>query len=165
MSKAFTRESDDAPDLPSPARPRSVLPAGAKNYLTPTGAARLREELDRLTQAVPANGDRGRRGVEADPRIAQLEETLRTATVVPAPPPPWDQVLFGATVTIREKDGGEDTFQIVGADESDPAQDRISWLSPIASALLNARLGERVHIRVPDGEREVEVIAIRYEET
>ena len=158
MSKAFTRESDDAGDAPLPARPLALVPPGAKNYLTPDGAARLREELAQLT-ARPAPRPAG-----VEQRLAQLAECLRTAEVVPPPPPPWDAVRFGATVTFREADGTEDTFRIVGAAEADPARDSVSWLAPVAKSLMNARLGERVRLRVPVGEREVEVTAIRYGE-
>jgi len=170
VSKAFTRESDDAPERPAPARPMAALPPGAKNLLTPDGAVRLREELDRLMKeqrpALAAEAqipDTKRQLGALDHRIAHLEQCLHTATVVPPPDPPWDHVRFGAHVTIRERDGREDNFRIVGVEEADPAEDRISCLSPIATALLHARLGQRLRIRIPAGEREVEIVAIRYE--
>ena len=79
------------------------------------------------------------------------------------PAPPHDQVRFGATVTVREPDGEESRYRIVGADETDIDRGWVSWLSPIAKALLNARLGERVRLRLPGGERELEITGITYE--
>lgn len=170
MSKAFTRESDDAPELPSPARPASLLPPGARNYLTPDGARRLRDELDWLAQRErPAlmltaeSADSKEKLVALNRRIAQLEESLRTAVIVPPPEPPWNQVRFGATVTVRDREGVEERFRIVGVDETDLDRDWVSWLSPIAKALLNARIGQRVRFRVPAGEREVEITEVSYE--
>src|SRR4030095_7244224 len=164
MSKAFTRASDDAPDLPLPVRPLSALPPGAKNYLTPVGVQHLREELERLAQGerpgltgATDDADAKRALAALDWRIAQLEESLRTAVIVPPPEPPWDQVRFGATVTVRDRAGIEDRFRIVGLDETDLDRDGVSWIPPIAKALLNARIGQRVRFRVPAGEREVEI--------
>ncbi len=173
MSKAFTRESDDAPELPvRPLRP-SPLPPGAKNYLTPDGAARLRAELELLLQkerprAVPdsetvANPDARRRLQAPVVRIVELQRTLHTAVVVPAPAPPHEQVRFGATVLVRERNGEETRYRIVGVDETDIDRGWVSWLSPIAKALLNARLGQRVRFQFPSGEAELEIVDIRYE--
>src|SRR6267143_7008416 len=110
MSKAFTRESDDTDDSPLLARQPVALPPGAKNYLTADGAERLREELARLTNverpklASSADVIEGRRQLQLlNQRIGHLEQSLRTATIVPPPPQPWDQVRFGATVTVREQ--------------------------------------------------------------
>ena len=170
MSKAFTRESDDAPDLPLPVRPLSALPPGARNYLTPVGAQHLREELERLAQGerpglagATDDADAKRALAALDRRIAQLEESLRTAVIVPPPEPPWDQVRFGATVTVRDREGVEDRFRIVGVGETDLDRDWVSWISPIAKALLNARIGQSVRFRVPAGEREVEITEVTYE--
>jgi transcription elongation factor GreB len=156
MSKAFTRESDDAPDVPA-MRPVSTLPPGVKNYITASGAERLREELAALLKAERP------RAASVDQRIAQLEAALRSATMVPVPAEPWDEVRFGATVTVRDGAGEETRYRIVGVDEADVDRDWVSWRSPIAAALLNARIGQRVRFRVPAGERELEVVAIAYE--
>jgi transcription elongation factor GreB len=167
MSKAFTRESDDAPDPPVAPR-RSSLPPGTKNYLTPDGERRLREELDRLTQERPRLA-----GMTADPetmprlqgmdqRIAELQQSLGSAVVVPPPAVPEDRVRFGATVTVRER-GGETRYRIVGVDEADFDRGWVSWLSPIAKALLNARRGQRVLFKFPSGEEELEILEIGYE--
>jgi transcription elongation factor GreB len=157
MSKAFTRESDDAPDLPAPIRPITPLPPGVKNYITAEGARKLRDELDRLTRA-----ERPRPGA-VDQRIAQLEAALNSAVVVPVPEKPWEEVRFGATVTVRDQSGEEERYRIVGLDEADVDRDWVSWRSPIAAALLNGRIGQRVRFRVPAGERDLEIVAIAYE--
>src|SRR5436190_3981213 len=109
MSKAFTRESDDAPDLPVLPRPTPALPPGAKNYLTAGGARRLREELNRLLQeerprlASTADDTEARRSLQMlDQRIYRLQQSLHSAIVVPPPAEPNDTVRFGATVTVRE---------------------------------------------------------------
>jgi transcription elongation factor GreB len=170
MSKAFTRESDDTPDPPVRPRRASPLPPGARNYLTPDGAARLRHELERLTQherpklaATPPDDHTRRRLQELDARMAELQHSLSTAVVAPPPAPPYEQVRFGATVAVRERDGAETRYRIVGVDETDLDRDWVSWLSPIARVLLNARVGQRVRLKLPAGERELEIVGIAYE--
>jgi transcription elongation factor GreB len=172
MSKAFTRESDDAPDEGISPRPSSALPPGAKNYMTPDGAARFRAELYRLqneerpsSAAEPDGDERKRKLQRLDQRIQQLEDSLRSAVVTPPPTTPEDrrQVSFGASVTVRRKDG-EISYRIVGVDEADPDRGWVSWPSPIARALLQARLGERVSFKFPSGEETLEIVAISYEE-
>lgn len=169
MSKAFTRESDDAPEIPMRPRRASPLPPGAKNYLTASGAQRLRDELNQLEQvrrpdAGPSSDEEGLRQFQAaEERIEYLRESLRTAVVVAPPAVQEEVVRFGATVTIRERSGEETRYRIVGVDETDVYRDWISWLSPIARALLNARLRQSVRIKLPAGEKELEIVAIRYE--
>lgn len=170
MSKAFTRESDDLPESPLVARLPSHLPPGAKNYLTPGGAERMREELDRLTHverpktASEANLGKPDRNVQAlEQRIRQLEQSLQTAEIVVPPSMPWDQVRFGATVTVRDRAGNESQYRIVGVDETDLDRGWVSWLSPVARALLKARLGERVRFHFPAGEEQLEIANITYE--
>ena len=164
MSKAFTREDDDVPERPVLPRSAPALPPGAKNYLTPDGERRLRAELERLLQATqsglgtgsdPSADDRG--------RMAQLEACLGSAVVVAPPPGPWEQVRFGATVTVRDASGMETRYRIVGVDEMDVDRDWVSWVSPIARALMNARLGQRVRLKFPGGEQAVEIVGIAYE--
>ena len=164
MSKAFTREDDDTPERPLIRRAASALPPGTKNYLTPDGERRLRVELERLVErsrvaASPEEGDL--RAVQE--RIVHLEQSLRTAVVVPPPAATENRVRFGATVTVRESGGEEARYRIVGVDEADVDRDWVSWLSPIAKALLNARVGQRVKFKFPSGEKELEVVAIAYE--
>lgn len=170
MSKAFTRESDDAPEPPTRLRPLSPLPPGAKNYLTATGARRLEAELDRLAQierpklaATTDDPDARRRLQILDEQIRHLHQSLSTAVVVPPPSAPWEQVRFGATVTVRSAGGGETRYRIVGIDETDVDRSWVSWLSPIARAILNARLGQRVHFKFPSGEEQLEIVSIEYE--
>jgi len=88
---------------------------------------------------------------------------LQSAVIVEPSPKPWDQVRFGATVTVRENDGTESRYRIVGADEADPDRDWVSCCSPLARALLNARLGERVRVRAPAGEQQLEIVGITYQ--
>ena len=170
MSKAFTREADDAPEPPARLPQSNRLPAGAKNYFTPDGAARLQAELDQLTQVerpkfsgVTHETMARQRLQSLEQRIHHLRESLATAVVVSAPRPPWEQVRFGATVLVHGSRSGETRYRIVGADETDLDRDWVSWLSPIARALINARVGQRIHFHFPSGEEELEVVSIQYE--
>ena len=181
MNKAFTKESDG--DDEETLAPVLELPPGTRNYLTPGGHSRIREELDHLLrsdrpQVVDAvhwaalNGDRSENGDyiygkrrlrEIDRRIRFLTRRLDLAEVVdPARQVNVDQVFFGATVTICDEQGLERTYQIVGVDETDSARGRISWISPLARALLKAREGDAVRFQSPAGWREVEVVRIDY---
>ena len=180
MNKAFTKETDhdedDGPALPP-------IPAGGKNYITPQGYARLRTELlqlmdeerPRVVEVVhwaASNGDRSENGDylygkkrlrEIDRRIRFLTKRLEVAEVVdPAVHHGKDQVFFGATVTYVQDDGIEQTVTIVGVDEADSSQGRVSWISPIARALLTAREGSEVLLRTPAGTRTLDIISVRY---
>lgn len=170
MSKAFTRESDDAPDEPMVARLAPTLPPGAKNYLTPDGARRLREELNQLLEverpkiaASPDKADAGRQLQVLDQRIRHLQQSLETAVVTGPPAATEDRIRFGATVTVRERSGVEAQYRIVGVDETDTDRGWVSWLSPIARALLNARRGQKVRLKLPSGDEELEIIGLAYE--
>lgn len=126
----------------------------------------MREELERLTHVErpdmdPNNSSRQDQVLEQ--RIRQLEENLQTAEIVEPPAAPWDQVRFGATVTVRDRAGNESQYRIVGVDETDIDRGWVSWLSPIARALLKAKLGERVRFRFPAGEEQLEIVGITYE--
>lgn len=168
MSKAFTRESDDAPEGPVLPPLRSALPPGAKNYLTIDGAQRLQTELDalmkqrlELTSVPDAPGSKS--AVQPlDQRIFRLQQSLESAVVTPAPQPPWEQVRFGATVSVRNERGEVSRYRVVGVDETDVDRGWVSWLSPIAKALLNARLGQKVRFQFPAGETQLEVTHITY---
>jgi transcription elongation factor GreB len=180
MSKAFVKETDDEPDLPDEA---PQLPSGLKNYMTPDGHRHMQEELRRLlredrpkTVEVVAwaadNGDRSENGDylygkkrlrEIDRRIRFLSKRLETALVVdPAAQKNRDQVFFGATVTYANEAGAEKTVTIVGIDEADSDQGRVSWISPVARALLKAQEGDVVELRTPSGIERIEVLEIRY---
>jgi transcription elongation factor GreB len=169
MSRAFVRESD-FPQLPELPPQPSPLPPGARNFLTPQGAARLRAELAQRTDlerpklvAAPGDDIDAKRELQIlDQRIRYLQESLRTAEIVPPPEGQADAVKFGATVTVH--DGRETArYRIVGVDETDLDRGWVSWLSPIARALLNAKVGDRVRFKAPAGERVLEIRHIEYE--
>lgn len=181
MSKAFTKESsgdEDDDDIALPA-----LPAGGKNYVTPEGYKRLREELMSLLDVerpkivevvswAAKNGDRSENGDylygkkrlrEIDRRIRFLTKRLDIAEVAdPSVHHGRDQVFFGATVTYENSRGEERTITIKGIDETDNLQGEVSWVSPIARALLKARVGDEVSLMTPGGLEKLEVVEVRY---
>lgn len=182
MSKAFTRESDHDDDA-DVATPAVDLPRHAPNYITPEGHARLHQELDHLIRTerpsvvetvawAASNGDRSENGDyiygkrrlrEIDRRIRFLTKRLEAAQVVdPLQQTGNDQIFFGATVTVRDEQGKRHTYQIVGVDETDLSKGRISWVSPMARALIKAREGDTISFRSPSGQRQLEVEAVRY---
>jgi transcription elongation factor GreB len=165
MSKAFTREADEEHE-DAPARPLGAeLPPGVPNYMTPEGAARLREDLHRLTQVdrpeLVTTGD-GRALRELDRRIAFLGRRLELLEVVDPASQPAGRVLFGATVVVRAEDGAERRYRVVGVDEADPRRGDVSWRSPIAAALLGAEADDVVTVRSPRGAEELEVMTVSY---
>ena len=181
MSKAFTREQDSNDD--EEAMPTLELPPGVKNYLTPGGYRRLQDEADHLWKVerpalvktitwAASNGDRSENGDyiygkkrlrEIDRRVRFLRKRLELAEVVdPAQRGECDQVFFGATVTVSDANGVENTYSIVGVDEADVASGRISWISPLARTLLKLREGEVAALRTPTGITELEVVEIKY---
>ena len=179
MSKAFTRETDAEDDedvLPA-------LPAGGRNYITPQGYARLRAELLHLIDEerpkvvevvhwAASNGDRSENGDylygkkrlrEIDRRIRFLTKRLEIAEVAdPSLHHGHAQVFFGATVTYADPAGEERTITIVGIDEADSLKGQVSWISPIARALLKAQEGDVVRLVTPSGAQEIEVLEVRY---
>lgn len=170
MSKAFTREENDGPDIPDLPPPVSILPEGARNYITAAGATNLRRDLAELVnEKRPAlagatdDPEAKRQLAGLDQRIFQLEQSLQSAEVITPPEGDPDTVRFGATVTVRDRSGEESTYRIVGVDETDFDRGWVSWQSPIARALLNARRGARVPFHFPSGEEELEIIALTYE--
>jgi transcription elongation factor GreB len=170
MSKAFTRDENEGPEIPDVPPPASVLAPGAKNYITPGGAQKLREELQRLVEITRPelveareDPDAKRQLARLDQRIMQLEASLQSAEIVEPPTGPADVVRFGACVTVRESDGSETSYQIVGMDETEADENRVSWMSPIAKALLNRKRGERIRFKFPSGEELLEIIDISYE--
>jgi transcription elongation factor GreB len=167
----------DAPD------DSSALPAGAKNYVTPLGFQRLRDELQRLMRVerpkvvdivawAAGNGDRSENGDyiygkrrlrEIDGRIRFLSKRLDIAEIVdPARQQKQDQVFFGATVTYVDPRGAEKTVTIVGVDEADLDEGKVSWASPLAKAMARARAGDAVELRTPGGVELIEVLKIHY---
>jgi len=179
MSKAFVKENGHDEDDVEPAQ--SALPPGGKNYITPEGYGRLDAELRQLVELerpevvktvawAASNGDRSENGDylygkkrlrEIDRRVRFLIKRLEAAEVVRSSGRDTDQVFFGAAVRIRGKEG-EKQIRIVGVDEVDPARGDVSWISPIARALLKAREGDTVTLRSPAGEEPIEVIEVSY---
>jgi transcription elongation factor GreB len=153
-----------------------------KNYITPTGFRRLKDELHELltrirpdlTQVVAwaaSNGDRSenadyqygkKRLREIDRRIRFLSKRLEIAEVIDPASVKSDRIQFGATVTYQNETGEDKTVRIVGIDESEPALGKISWISPLASALLNKKTGDLTLFRSPKGEEELEILSVRY---
>ena len=179
MSKAFVKEEGAAPEDDELAAPR--IPSVGKNYITPAGYARLEAELRKLVEAerpevvktvawAASLGDRSenadyiygkRRLREIDRRVRFLIKRLENAQIVRSAGRDTDQVFFGATVRIKT---GKETKQItiVGVDEADPAQGHVSWISPMAKALLKARAGDTVTLRSPSGEEQLEILEVSY---
>ncbi len=183
MNKAFVRESEGEGDEEDDAPAVAALPPGTKNYITDAGHRRLRDELLALLDVerpevvrtvtwAASNGDRSenadyiygkRRLREIDRRIRFLTRRLDAAEVVdPSRQENRDRVFFGATVRLLRNDEREETLTIVGVDEVDPASGRISWISPIARALLRASVGERVSLRTPAGVDWIEILEVDY---
>ena len=182
MSKAFVREESEGDEDDTPEGP--PIPAGSKNYITVEGYRRMRTELSQLVTAerpevvrtvswAASNGDRSENGDyiygkkrlrEIDRRIRFLTKRLEVAEVVdPAQQGATDQIFFGATVTYAASDGVERRVTIVGLDEVDPKSLRVSWVSPIARALLKAREGDTVQFQTPSGTESIEILEVRYE--
>jgi transcription elongation factor GreB len=182
MSKAFTTENDDTDDEEQP-EPALQVPLGSKNYITPAGFRRLQDELDQLWKVerpalvqtitwAASNGDRSENGDyiygkkrlrEIDKRIRFLAKRLENSEVVdPALRRECDQIFFGATVTVCGLDGENRTFSIVGVDEANPASGLVSWVSPLARALLKARADDIVTLRLPNGIDELVVVEVTY---
>jgi transcription elongation factor GreB len=178
MSKAFTKEDNDAPEeeLEAP-----QIPASGKNYISAAGFARLQAELRELVEVerpevvktvawAASNGDRSENGDyiygkkrlrEIDRRVRFLIKRLESAEVVASAGRDTDQVFFGATVRVRSA-AGERTVTILGLDEVDPARGIVSWISPIARALIKAREGDTVTLRAPSGEEKLEILEVSY---
>ena len=180
MSKAFTKEQDGADEDELP--PEAEQPRGVKNYITPAGYARMHAELKQLLDVerpqtvgivhwAASNGDRSENGDyiygkkrlrEIDRRIRFLIKRLEIAEVVDSRGQEQERVFFGATVSVRDAAGRARSVSIVGMDEVDPSRGRVSWISPIARALLKSREGDIVSLRTPAGVEELEVVEIRY---
>ncbi len=183
MNKAFVKESerDDDDDLPE----EQALPAGTRNYMTPEGYARLRDELAHLMNVerpsvvqvvswAASNGDRSENGDylygkkrlrEIDRRMRFLTKRLDIAEVVDASlQPNRDQIFFGATVVYAGKSGEAQRVSIVGVDEAEPLAGKISWISPVARALIKAREGDTVTLRTPGGVEALDILEVHYPE-
>jgi transcription elongation factor GreB len=182
MSKAFTKETDNDDDDEA-AILALAIPAGSKNYITPVGYQRIKDELlhlidvdrpevVRIVHWAASNGDRSENGDyiygkkrlrEIDRRIRFLTKRMDLAEVVnPSVHHGSDQVFFGATVTYSNAAGEERTVTIVGIDELDPLKGKISWISPVARTLTKAREGDTVTLRTPTGAEEIDILAVSY---
>ena len=181
MNKAFVKESDDGDDDLDAHLPE--VPAGTKNYITPAGYQRIKDELlhlidvdrpevVRIVHWAASNGDRSENGDyiygkrrlrEIDRRIRFLTKRMDLAEVVdPSVHHGSDQIFFGATVTYENQAGEQHTVTIMGIDELDPLNGKISWISPVARALTKARVGESVALKTPAGGDELEILEVRY---
>jgi transcription elongation factor GreB len=180
MSKAFTKETDADEDDELGLPP---IPAGGKNYITPQGYARLRNELlelmdnerPKIVESVhwaAKNGDRSENGDylygkkrlrEIDRRIRFLTKRLEIAEVTdPSLHHGETQIFFGATVTYADEAGAERTVTILGIDETESSQGQVSWIAPIARALLKSQVGDEVRLVTPLGPQMLEVISVVY---
>lgn len=183
MSKAFTRENDEADDLDDGGSAGDAVPSVPRNYMSPAGYARLRAELmtlidDERPKVVETvswaakNGDRSENGDylygkkrlrEIDRRIRFLTKRLELAQVVDASVHHGsEQVFFGATVTYALDTGEETTVTILGIDEVDPLRHEVSWIAPVAKALLGSRVGDEVRLQTPSGWQWMEVLSVSY---
>jgi transcription elongation factor GreB len=181
MSKAFV--SNDSPEAEEESEEVLPLPPGTGNYMTPGGHARMLAELNHLLRVerpevvnvvswAAGNGDRSENGDyiygkkrlrEIDRRLRFLTKRLENAVVVdPERREATDRVFFGATVTVCDETGAESVYSIVGIDEADPGRGRISWISPLARALLKAETGDIVRFQAPGGLRELEIVSVAY---
>ncbi len=181
MSKAFVREQDQTEGDVDSTEQLAHIPGG-KNYITPAGADRLRAELKKLryeerpevTRVVAwaaGNGDRSENGDylygkkrlrEIDRRMRFLAKQLETAEIIDPLAVKVTHVQFGATVTVRYEDDTQRIFAIVGVDEVDVERGRISWMSPLARALMKAQEGDIVSFNSPKGQQDIEVIGVEY---
>ena len=181
MSKALTREAEPSDEDDDPQAP--PLPAGVKNYITHEGYARLRAELLNLLDVerpkvvevvswAAKNGDRSENGdyLYGKKRLREIDRRIRFLTrrldiaerVDPSTHHGSDQIFFGATVTYANSAGDEKTITIKGVDESDSSQGEVSWIAPIARALLKAWVGDEVSLMTPQGLDHLEVLEVRY---
>jgi len=160
VSKAFTRESDESGDDEIPPT-RPSVPPGTTNYITPQGAERLTQRLDNLLEKrrqsldAPSSDHR-----KLDATIRALQQTL-SSVVVAQPSSNPEKVVFGTSVRIRHQNGEEETYRIVGVEEADPESGSISWLSPLARALVSRKVGDKAPFRTPAGLDELTVLSIK----
>ncbi len=184
MSKAFTKEDDSKEEELDEIDDSALQVPGGKNYITPWGAQKLRDELHQLldverpnvvkvVQWAASNGDRSenadyiygkRRLREIDRRLRFLTKRLDAAEIVNPKEQNSNKALFGSTIVVRYENGTQKTYRIVGVDEIDASRGHISWVSPMGKALLQSQAGDFVTVRLPRGEEEIEIIKITYEE-
>jgi transcription elongation factor GreB len=187
MSKAFTKEDDSSDDIDEGVEDENdpLLSQGQKNYITPRGFQRLQEEYGQLKNVerpkvvevvswAAGNGDRSENGdyIYGKRRLREIDKRLRfllkrmtaAEAVDPTLQTQKDKVFFGATVTIEDEEGVQKTYSIVGIDEVDVKNGRISWISPLGKALLQANLGDVVTLKTNTNEQDIEIVKIEYVE-
>lgn len=162
MSKAFTREDDDAPEVEASRWARPRVPPGVRNLVTPDGMKSWQDELVRLVDQEDVAVENPVRGPGSQDRILQLQAYVRSACLTEPPPPGDDRIRFGAEVTVRNPGGEQTRYRIVGVDEVDLDRGCVSWLSPVAKTLLQKRVGDRVRLRVPGGETLLTIVSFEY---
>lgn len=188
MSKAFVNEDSaaedalDSEELLESEEESSPIPKGGKNYITLKGFERLKSELAELLHVerpkvvevvawAASNGDRSenadytygkKRLREIDKRLRFLQRRIDLAEVVQPEKQSGEKVLFGATVTVLDENDVERTYKIVGIDETDAKVGKVSWISPIGQALLQARAGDAVIVKTPKGDEELEILKVEY---
>jgi transcription elongation GreA/GreB family factor len=148
VSRAFVKEDVDLPERSGRKRSASGLPPGATNYITARGANRLRDELQKLRAANAVSE-----------RVTELEQILASVHIVDPPDAPSNSVTFGATVTVKDKEGATETYTVVGVDELDLEPDAVSWISPIGKALLAADMGNWIKL---DEGRSAKIVKIEF---
>lgn len=162
MSKAFTKEDNDAPEAEVSRWDRPRIPPGVRNLVTPDGLASWRRELEHLTR----EAESGASGVPVAPtdsdRIRQLQSYLRSAVPTPPPAPGDDRIRFGALITVQDPGGRVSQYRVVGVDEVDLDRDWVSWLSPVAKTLLQKRVGDQVCLKAPGGETLLTIVGFEY---
>jgi len=168
VSKAFTRESDEGSgDEIAPLRPH--VPPGMKRYITKEGADRLRQQANALLEekrALVSGGSPG--GIDTTARVRRIDAAVQRiqqaldSVILAEPPADLGKVGFGASIRIRDHQGEEETYQIVGLDEAEPSQGRISSISPLAQALMNSRAGDTVRFKSPAGDQELTILTVHY---
>ena len=160
MSKAFTKESDESGDEIPSIRPH--LPPGTTNYITREGVEHLQRRLKDLIEKKLLAESKG----SNEPDLRKLESNIRSLqqtlnfVVIAQPPPDSDKAAFGANIRIRQENGEEQIYRIVGVEEADPESGSISWLSPLARALLSRKVGDKVQFQTPAGMEEFTILAI-----
>lgn len=185
MNKAFIKENDANDDLDESEETTAPLPTGSKNYITPGGHARLTEEylwllnkerpdVTAMVSWAAGNGDRSENGDyiygkkrlrEIDKRLRFLSKRLEIAEIIDPTLPREEssRIFFGATVCYLDQSGVEKTVSIVGIDEIDPLKGYISWISPVARALISAQEGDTVFLRTPVGTEKLEILSVVYQ--
>ena len=168
VSKAFTRESDDDSGTEEISFLRLQLPPGTSNYITREGAGRLKQRLNDLLEKKQALVSTRPTGPASEADLRKIESAIRNlqqtldAVVIAEIPADQGKVAFGASVTVRHGNGEEAAYNIVGVEEADPERGSISWVSPLARALLSWRAGDQIKFRSPAGDEALTILSVRY---